>query len=281
MSQPTLIDQARAGDMDALSELFAEWRSALQSYVFRLTANRAESEDYVQDIFLEVHKSIHTFRAEGSFKSWLFTIATRYVRAQLARRQAWRYDTFERAKVKAHDGPESASIMQAVLRTHQTAPNASFDLQEHIDFCFTCTGKMLPLDQQVALLLKDIHGFKVKEVALIMELRYGVVRHLLHDARTTMMRLFDNRCALVNKNGVCHQCSALSGLFNADANIHQLKLAQEGATSRDQERLYQLRLDLIQAVTPPFTGSADLHDTMLKLLFRPVNQDPAQVEEAA
>ncbi len=43
-------------------------------------------------------------------------------------------------------------------------------------------------------------------------------KYLLQDGRKTMTHIFDNRCALVNKNGVCHQCSELNGWFTPKQN---------------------------------------------------------------
>ncbi len=69
------------------------------------------------------------------------------------------------------------------------------------------------IEQQLALMLADIYDFKVIEISEILNVTAGVVKHLLHDARTTMESIFEHRCALINKQGVCHQCSELNGLI--------------------------------------------------------------------
>jgi RNA polymerase sigma-70 factor, ECF subfamily len=56
-------------------------------------------------------------------------------------------------------------------------------------------------------MLKDVYDFSVREICLIVEKTEGVVKYLLQDGRKIMADIFDHRCALVNKNGVCHQCS--------------------------------------------------------------------------
>jgi len=41
-----------------------------------------------------------------------------------------------------------------------------------------------------------------------------MVKYYLHAGRSKMIGIFDGRCALINKEGVCHQCSELNGIFN-------------------------------------------------------------------
>ena len=66
--------------------------------------------------------------------------------------------------------------------------------------------------------------FKVQEVAEIMDKSHGQVKHLLVDSRKEMTDIFDGRCALVNQNGTCHQCSELQGLFNPKADFQRESL---------------------------------------------------------
>ena len=71
-----------------------------------------------------------------------------------------------------------------------------------------------------------MYGFKVKEIAVIMDKTYGVVKHLIHNARKTMVDIFDDTCAFVNKHGVCNQCSELNGRFNPkqDHRVEEMKI---------------------------------------------------------
>ena len=52
---------------------------------------------------------------------------------------------------------------------------------------------------QVALILKDVYDFSVKEIYLILDKTEGIIKHLLVYARDTMTGIFDNRCVLAFK----------------------------------------------------------------------------------
>jgi RNA polymerase sigma-70 factor (ECF subfamily) len=72
-------------------------------------------------------------------------------------------------------------------------------------------AKTLPIEQQVALILKVIYDFAIKAVALILNKSADVAKHLVQDARRQLINMFEHRCALINKAGVRNQCSELNG----------------------------------------------------------------------
>jgi RNA polymerase sigma-70 factor (ECF subfamily) len=97
----------------------------------------------------------------------------------------------------------------------------------------------------------------------------GKVKHGIADARKTMIRIFDNRCALISKQGVCHQCTGLIGFLTPEQDAHQeanqLKLVKE-AQSADSERLLELRLDIVRSTDPINNTKHELHIYFLENL---------------
>jgi RNA polymerase sigma-70 factor (ECF subfamily) len=143
--------------------------------------------------------------------------------------------------------------MVRFLEINKTSPNGRFEVREHINFCFTCIGKTLPIDQQVAILLKEIFDFKIQEIAVILSKTEGIVKHLLFNSRRTMEDVFDQRCSLINKNGVCHQCSELSGIFNPKQNFHHLQIKtglENDNTDKTTKQLFKLRANIVKAINP-------------------------------
>jgi RNA polymerase sigma-70 factor (ECF subfamily) len=273
MEQPDkLLERAQNGDIRAFQSLFLEFQPQLKSYLYRLTANRNETEDLAQDTFVLAFENIHTFRSESTLKTWVFTVATHHAMKHLKKKHRWTVDTSEKTRAFAHDHEE---VMDLLLHTNQSSPQGVFEVREHIDYCFTCISKVLPIEQQVALILKDVYDFKVKEIAKIMDATQGVVKHLLHNARQTMIRIFDQQCALVAKNGVCYQCSGLNNLFNpkqnAQAELIKIKMVGE-ATDKDKQELYRLRTELIKGIDPLEAKGTELHEVFMKINHR-VNEE--------
>lgn len=260
-----LLTQAKEGDIRAFHTLYTEFQAQLKSYLYRLVANRSDMEDLAHEVFILGYENLKSFRGECTLKTWMFTIATNHARKFFKNRKIWQTDTFERTKDLAHN---KKSVMEAINYSHKYAPHGSFEIREHIDYCFTCVTKMLPLEQQVALILKDIYDFKVKEIASIMDTSFGSVKHFLHNARKKMVDIFDDTCALISKRGVCDQCSGLNGKFNpkedSQKELMKIKMVKENKNINTQ-KLYSLRAQLIKSIDPINGNGYDLHEVFMSI----------------
>jgi RNA polymerase sigma-70 factor (ECF subfamily) len=65
----------REGDLDKLGYLFEKYHVQLYNVYLRQTGDRQTSEDLVQEVFLRMLKYRHTYRGEGKFTTWMFSIA--------------------------------------------------------------------------------------------------------------------------------------------------------------------------------------------------------------
>lgn len=61
--------------MSVLDELFSDYYKDIYRYLYSLCRDATLSEDLTSEVFLEVVKSIGSFRAESDVKTWLFSIA--------------------------------------------------------------------------------------------------------------------------------------------------------------------------------------------------------------
>ncbi len=70
-----------------LTELFERYHKDVYRYLYILTHDAPLSENLTSEVFLEVVRSIHSFRGEVDVKTWLFTIAQRRWFAWLRRKR--------------------------------------------------------------------------------------------------------------------------------------------------------------------------------------------------
>ena len=243
---------------------FQEFRPHLKSFILRMTASVEDTEDLVQDTFIKANKNLHTFKNESSLKTWVFAIATNLTKNFLRSKKLWAENVTDIGKDAAIASPD---FMQKIMAVNQTSLQGAFELREHINFCFTCIGKTLPIEQQVALLLKEIYDFKIVEIAEILQVTEGVVKHLLFNGRQTMIKIFDKRCSLISKEGVCHQCSELNGIFNpkheTQKELMQIEMVKK-ANNSNTEELFDLRTEIVKSIDPYNTSGAELQFFHLK-----------------
>jgi RNA polymerase sigma-70 factor (ECF subfamily) len=111
------------------------------------------------------------------------------------------------------------------------------------------------------LFLKEVYEFKVSEIADILEITEAMAKYYLHTGRSKMINIFEGRCALINKKGVCHQCSELNGIFNPKQNTQEelikIDLVKE-AEKGDKEYLFDLRMRILKEIDPFESKASEL-----------------------
>ena len=241
----------RSGEFESL-------RSELKSFLLRMTASVADSEDLLQDTYLKVHANIDSFREESSFKTWVFAIAANLARDLLRAKKRWPENVTDICREAALGNPQ---FFQEAMEIRAVSPQGAFEIKEHIAFCFTCVSKSLPVEQHISLWLKEVYGFKVKEIATILDQTEAMVKYYLHTSRSKMQDIFDHRCSLINKDGVCHQCTELNGIFNPKQHeqeeLTKIKMARE-AGKVDRQKLFDLRMEVLKELDPFESGAAAL-----------------------
>ena len=259
--------------MEAIQQFFKDEQQKLTSFVFRMTNHVEDAHDIVQDTIVTAIEKFDQFKGESSLKTWIFSIASRKTIDHLRKEKRWSENVMDRAKSAAMTEPEIIGILQNVV---SQTPHGKFEVTEHMELCFRCLSKTLPIEQQVSLMLKDIFEFKVKEIALIIEKSVSQVKHYLEDARAKMIDIYDRRCALINKNGICNQCSELCGIFNpkqdAQAKLMEVRFVKE-AQNKSKEELYQLRNDLIKSIDPLQAEGHEFQHRHMKFICEVAGRD--------
>lgn len=249
------MEQSR---IEAFTAEFEAHRPLLRTYLVRLTASAADTDDIVQDTWIKASGKLAEFRGDSSLKTWIFAIATNLARDLLRKQQRWPVNVTDLCKEAAMNHPTHFREAMAIA---QESPYAAFEIKEHIAFCFLCIARSLPLEQHLCLLLKEIHEFTLAEIAEILDLSEALVKYHLRDARQSMIRVFEGRCSLINQEGACHQCSELNGIFNpqqqAQEALNRVKLVRESGRS-DKEHLFSLRMEVLREIDPFRSGAHDL-----------------------
>ncbi len=74
-----LVVRAQKGDSTAFTELFNQHRGTVARIAFRMLGPSADLEDVVQDVFLQVYRSLPDFRGQSKFTTWLHRVAVNVV----------------------------------------------------------------------------------------------------------------------------------------------------------------------------------------------------------
>jgi RNA polymerase sigma-70 factor (ECF subfamily) len=200
------------GARAAFDRQAAEALPRVRGIVRRMIGHPEDSEDILQEALANAWERYDSFRGEAKFSTWLTTIASRLAVDHLRKAKRWRPEAqIAYANLSAVDDAYQGEIMGAYA-----APDFSFEVREHIAYCFACVGRSLPADEQAALVLGDVADMSNRDAANALGVSESVFRHRLSAARRAMRDKYENLCALVSKTGICHQCKGLREISPED-----------------------------------------------------------------
>jgi RNA polymerase sigma-70 factor (ECF subfamily) len=172
------------GDTAAFRELVQRYGDRLLGYLFRMTGNRDQAEDLFQETFKRVHEKGHTFRGR-SFKSWLFTIATRIVIDQARRRK--RQVTLAAVAPTDCDADEPSRLDTVAASADAADPADEVVIDEQKQQVRRAV-ETLPAKQRATLVLAYYQQLSYREVAEVMGCSIGTVKTQMSRALATLAR---------------------------------------------------------------------------------------------
>ncbi len=87
MKEREEIKKAQNGDFEAFNRLISGHKDKIYRLALKLTGNREDAEDLVQETFLKAVDNIDKFRIESSFGTWLYSIALNHFRASVGKQK--------------------------------------------------------------------------------------------------------------------------------------------------------------------------------------------------
>lgn len=162
-----------------------QYAPQLFSSAMRMTRNRADAEDLVQETFLKGWRSFHTFQEGTNLRAWLFRIMTNtYINKYNAKQR--RPDETELDEV------EELFLFRRLGAFDQSKMNASAEdqmLELFTDDEIKSALEELPEQFLLPVLLSDVDGFSYKEIAEMLDVPIGTVMSRLHRGRKVMQKL--------------------------------------------------------------------------------------------
>jgi RNA polymerase sigma-70 factor (ECF subfamily) len=154
--------------------------SSLFSTAYRLTNNRADAEDLVQETYLRAFRSYESFSAGTNLRAWLFRIMTNT--------HINRYRSKQRRPEETELGDLDDLYLYRKLsnpdRVSRSAEDELLDLFSEGEV--VAAVEALPEAYRLAVLLADVEGFAYKEIAEILDIPIGTVMSRLHRGRKSL-----------------------------------------------------------------------------------------------
>jgi len=166
-----VLEQLKEGDEAVFVEVYQLYREMVYTVALRLLADKAESMDVTQEVFLTLFRKVRSFRGDCSLKTWLYRVTLN----EAANRNRWWNRPFRRATVALEfpsDG-ERPSHPEIACNTPSPAREClSNELREAV----TRGLRKLPFEQRAAVVLRDVEGLSYEEIAEVVGANPGTVK---------------------------------------------------------------------------------------------------------
>ena len=157
----------------------------LFSTALRMTRNRSDAEDLVQETYIKGWRSFHTFQEGTNLRAWLFRIMTNtYIN---------KYNAQKRKGTEVElDDVEELFLYKRLGSIDQSQLSSSAEdqmLELFSDDEVKNALEELPEDFRMPVLLSDVDGFSYKEISEMLEIPIGTVMSRLHRGRKAMQKM--------------------------------------------------------------------------------------------
>jgi RNA polymerase sigma-70 factor, ECF subfamily len=175
LSDTELILQAQDGSSSAFEELVYRYDRHVLSIALKYSGDEDDAKDIYQEVFIRVYKALKNFRFQSEFSTWLFRITTNVCLTYKSRQS-------KRVKISLSYSDEEPDKAVAELKSgEESQPDEIFGASE-LSFRVEKALELLSPKQKYCFTLKHFQGYKIREIAHMMDCKEGTVKKYLFDA---------------------------------------------------------------------------------------------------
>jgi RNA polymerase sigma-70 factor (ECF subfamily) len=180
-----LVWRAQREDKEAFEELIRRHQHRVFAVAGGILRRREDVEDIAQQVFVKAYFSLKRFDQRAAFSTWLYKITVN---------ECW--DLLRKKKVRplvyeADLSEEQARMIEASEEKESKAPDISerLETREHVERLL----EELDERDRLMLILKEVEGYSIEEIAQVLELNSNTVKVRLFRARRRVVLLAKKR----------------------------------------------------------------------------------------
>ncbi len=172
------------------TQVYTEFHPKILRYLERLTGDREEARDLVQDVFLKVDKGLTKFEGRSSLSTWIYRIATNlsHDRFRSASFQKGKKQTLTEGFIE-----ENKENKNAWTGEGETSAEQQLERKE-MSSCINRYIYDLNEDYQKVLVLSEYEGLKNKEIASILGITLDTVKIRIYRGRVQLKKRMEKGC---------------------------------------------------------------------------------------
>ena len=176
LNDTDLIIQAQKGDQSAFEELVYRYDRSVLSIALKYANNEDDAKDLYQEVFIRVYRGINNFRFQSEFSTWLFRITTNVC-------LTYKSKSKEHLKVSIDkDLDEENGFTSGIELVYDGSTPEEISSGSELGEMVNAAVESLSPKQKITFILKHYEGYKIREIAEMLNCKEGTVKKYLFDA---------------------------------------------------------------------------------------------------
>ena len=172
-----IIQRAQQGDAGAFELLVTKFDAQVMQIAYSMVGDKNDAQDVYQETFLRAFKGINSFRFQSSFRTWLTRIVINCAKD-------FRQSRFFRLRLGYREQFENADP-----EIKDSSPDQEREiLSKEIDQMIKTGMQKLSHRERATFTLRHFHGFKIKEIADLLQCAEGTAKNYLFRATQKLQK---------------------------------------------------------------------------------------------
>ncbi len=180
-----LVSLAQKGDLIAFEKLVVMYQNRLFSHCYQLTGKPEDAQDLAQDVFVQVYKSLKSFRQDADFGTWLRRITINLWINSTRRQKVMQFSLDDPLPTREGD-------MVREIAASEESPLEKVEREEFNQMVQEALMELAPEYRNV-LILREVEGYSYEEIAGLLDCSLGTVKSRLNRARRNLLAVVEKQ----------------------------------------------------------------------------------------
>lgn len=176
LAEKELIIKAQNGDTIAFEQLVYNYDRAVLSIAMRYVRDEDDAKDIYQEVFIRVFRGLKKFEFRSEFSTWLFRITTNVCLTFKSRKKGQIMVSIQEEFDENQEGSDTMDMI-----SKQRSPEEE-TINNDLGLLIGNAVDSLTTRQRITFVLKHYEGYKIREIAEMLNCKEGTVKKYLFDA---------------------------------------------------------------------------------------------------
>lgn len=174
-SDEDLMEYFQNGKETAFNELVKRYTDRLHNFLYRYTKNHQDCDDLVQETFLRVHKSKHSYERIAKFSTWMYTIALNLAKSLYKKKKRMQL-------ISIHKDERNPDDYEMHIEDTTILPDQELHQKMSMDMLQKALDELQDEFKEVVI-LRDIEQLAYDEISVKLDIPMGTVKSRINRGR--------------------------------------------------------------------------------------------------